>query len=276
MAPNDPNPTLLNLHSACSDLKSLLRASKKMEDSLGIMDTRFEEIEVTLSTTSRNVGPLQSLAMSTKALDTRINRAVSPALGLLESFKLYESLQQNLLDLSSKLSSDNNKPPHTRLHNLLHYMDCVDQLNDAINSISQEGEPVIQRLQEVVEFISRTKSADQYRTERLRETLVTLKTLYETEVDAMRFEGLLDEALLHMQDEFENILLQIRHHNVRHLLLLQQQKQSDYDSVSDDVGFDSDLGSDLEIQVLRRISETLAANDCLDICIDIYVKVHEI
>lgn len=36
---------------------------------------------------------------------------------------------------------------------------------------------------------------------------------------------------------------------------------------------DSDLGTELEIEVLRRISETLAVNDCLDICIDIYVKV---
>ncbi|KAF7817433.1 exocyst complex component EXO70A1-like [Senna tora] len=256
MAPNEQDPTLLNLESACSDLKALLRASRKMEDSLGSMETRFELIEGTLSTASRSVGPLQSLAMSTKALDSRINRAVSPALGLLNTFKLYESLQQNLLHLSSKLSSY--KTHQTRLHNLLQYMDCVDHLNEAINSISQEGEPVIQRLQEVVEFISRTKAADQFRTQRLRETLITLKTLYETEVDAMRFEGLLDQALLHMQDEFENILLQIRHQNVIDIV---KQQQAEYDT--EDVSVDSE----------KQISETLAANDCLDICIDIYVKV---
>ncbi|KAK4274625.1 hypothetical protein QN277_017819 [Acacia crassicarpa] len=262
MAPNEQDPTLLSLESACSDLKALLLASKKLEDCLGNMDTKFDGIEATLSTSSRRVAPLQSLAMSTKALDTRINRAVSPALALLDRFKFYESLQQKLLDLSSKLSQE--KTPQKRLQNLIDYINCVDQLNEAIISINQEGEPVIQRLQEVVEFISRTKAADQYRTERLRETLITLKTLYETEVDAMRFEGLLDQALLHMQDEFESILLQIKHQKVGDL----SQQQAEYDTV-----VDSDLGSEMEIEVLRRISDTLAANDCLDICIDIYVKV---
>ncbi|XP_054817372.1 exocyst complex component EXO70I-like [Prosopis cineraria] len=254
MAPTGKESAVINLESACSNLKDLLQASKKLEDSLAKMGTRFNVTEATLSTVSKSVAPLQTLAMSTKALDTRINRAISPAVGLLDSFKFYESLQQKLLDLSSILSE---KTPQKRLQNLLDYTDCVDQLNEAISSISQDGELVIQKLQEVVEFISRTKAADQYMTQRLRETLITLKALYETEVDAMRFEGLLDQALLHMQDELESILLQIKHHNV-----------GEYDTV-----VDSDLGSELEIEVLRRISDTLAANDCLDICIDIYVKV---
>ncbi|GKV10368.1 hypothetical protein SLEP1_g21743 [Rubroshorea leprosula] len=49
---------------------------------------------------------------------------------------------------------------------------------------------------------------------RLKETLITLKALYETGVDAMRFDGLLDEALLNLQDEFESILQQIKHQNI--------------------------------------------------------------
>lgn len=264
MAPNKQDPTLFSLQSACTDLKALLQASKKLEDSLGNMDTRFDDIESTLSKAAKSVAPLQSLTMSTKALDTRINRAISPALALLDRFKLYESLQQKLLDLSSKVSQE--KTQQKRLHSLVDYMDCVDQLNEAIISISQEGEPVIQKLQEVVEFISRTKAADQYRTQRLRETLITLKSLYETEVDAMRFEGLLDQALLHMQDEFEIILMQIKHNKKVGDL---SHHQADYDIV-----VDFDLGSELEIEVLRRISGALAANDCLDICIDIYVKVN--
>lgn len=139
-------------------------------------------------------------------------------------------------------------------------MDCVDQLNEGINSICQEGEAVIQKLQEVVEFISRTKAADIYRTQRLREALITLKALYETEVDNMRFEGLLDQALLHVQDEFENLLLKMKHRNLGDM---SRQHEED----------DTELGSEVEIEVVRRIASTLAANDCLDICIDIYVKV---
>jgi exocyst complex protein 7 len=140
-------------------------------------------------------------------------------------------------------------------------VDCVDQLNASINSISREGEPVIQKLQEVVEFLSRTKATDQYRTHRLRQTLITLKALYETEVDAMKFDGLLDEALLNLQDEYENILEQLRHQNIGKL-----QVDKEAETVK------SDLGTEREVEVLQRISETLAANDCLDICIGIFVK----
>ncbi|RVW56121.1 Exocyst complex component EXO70A1 [Vitis vinifera] len=260
MEPKEEDPTLAKLQSACSDLKKLLHSSASMEASLEKMDKNFDTLQETLSTASRRVGPLQSLAIASKALDTRINRAVSPALALLESFKLAESLQHKLLQLTSELSSKD--APKKRLKALVKYVDCVDKLNAAINSISLECEPAIQKLQEVVEFLSRTRATDQYRTHRLRETLITLKALYETEVDAMRFDGLLDEALLNLQDEYERILQQLRHRNIAEL-------QGDVPAEM----MASDLGTELEVEVLRRISETLATNDCLDICIDIFVKV---
>ncbi|PNY13940.1 exocyst complex component [Trifolium pratense] len=238
-----------------------------MEQNIETMETRFDLLQGSLTTATRRIHPLQSLSMSRKALDTRINRAISPALALLETFKLAESLQNSLLNLSSKLSSE--KMHQKRLEKLLDYMDCVDQLNEAINSICQVVEPVIMRLQEVVEFISRTKAADQYRTQRLREALITLKALYETEVDEMRFEGLLDQALLNMQDEFEALLLKLKHRKLGDL----SHRQNDGDESDDHLDVSFELGSELEIEVLRRISNILAANDCLDICIDIYVKI---
>ncbi|KAK9270018.1 hypothetical protein L1049_025591 [Liquidambar formosana] len=260
MAPKDDNSTLTKLESACSDLKNLLQTSAKMEESLENMDRKFYTLQETLSTASRRVAPLQSLAIATKALDTRINRAASPAIALLDSFKVSESVQRKLLNLSNKLSDEKN--PTKRLKKLIKFVDCVDQLDAAITSISQDGEPAIQKLQEVVEFLSRTKATDQYRTQRLRETLMTLKVLYENEVDAMRFDGLLDEALLNLQDEYEGILQQLKHQNISELQA---------DAEAETMG--SDLGTELEVEALRRISETLAANDCLDICIDIFVKV---
>lgn len=253
-----PTTTLLKLQSACSDLKTLLRASEETQDNLGNTDSRFHLLQGSLSTASRGIAPLQSLAMSRKALDTRITRALAPALALLNTFKLTECLQNSLVELSTRLSSE--KPLQKRLERLLEYTKYVDQLNEGLNNISDEVEVVIQKLQEVVEFISRTKAADQYREARLREALGTLKGLYEIEVDEMRFQGLLDQALVHVQDEFEGLLLRIKHRNFGDLV---HQHGDDF----------RELGSELEIEVLRRISTTLAANDCLDICIDIYVKV---
>ena len=111
----------------------------------------------------------------------------------------------------------------------------------------------------------------------MREALATLKALYETEVDEMRFEGLLDQALLHMQDEFEAILLSIKHKNLGDMSQLQYDDDENNNDTNNELVNNNfaacELGSELEVEVLRRISFTLAANDCLDICIDIYVKV---
>ncbi|GMI91085.1 exocyst subunit exo70 family protein G1 [Hibiscus trionum] len=263
MAANEVDSTLLKLESACSDLRTLLQTSAKMGKDLEEVDKKFDSIDETLSTAAKRVAPLQSLAMAAKALETRINRAVSPALDLLHSFKLSESFQHKLIELSDKLSSEKN--PTKRLQKLLKYVQCVDQLNEAINSISRDREPVIQKLQEVVEFLSRTKATDHYRTERLKETLITLRALYESEVDAMKFDGLLDEALLNLQDEFEIMLQQMKHQSIG-------EQQADEEAVQP-VPVASELGTEMEVRVLRRIAETLAANDCLDICIDIFVKV---
>ncbi|CAI9763063.1 unnamed protein product [Fraxinus pennsylvanica] len=252
---NVDDPVLDELQLACSHIKTLLQNSTNLEKSLEKMDENFDTIQESLTMASRRVAPLQSLSIGAKALQTRINRAISPALALLESFKLSESLQRKLLDIASKLI--NEKTSKNRLKKLIEYVACVDDLNVALTSISQESEPAIRKLQEVVEFLSRTKATDQYRTLRFRETLITLKALYETEVDSMRFDGLLDEALLNLQDEYESLSQQLRHQNIG-------------DNMTGMVP--EKLGTELEIEVLRRISETLAANDCLDICIDIFVK----
>lgn len=261
---------LSKLKQTCSDLNNLLQLSFNVETSLSEIDEKFNVMQENLSIASRRIAPLQSLSIANKALDTKINRAISPALSLLENFKLSESLQRKLLQLASKLA--NEKSFNKRVEKLIKYVDTVDDLNEAINSISRECEPAIQKLQEVVEFLSRTKATDQFRTHRLRETLITLKALCETEVDAMRFDGLLDDALLNLQDEYESLLNKIRHRN-----FMESKSDCDDDDDQDDVvAADmvcADLGSNIEIEVLTRISETLAANDCLDICIDIFVKV---
>ncbi|XP_040383191.1 exocyst complex component EXO70I-like [Oryza brachyantha] len=74
----------------------------------------------------------------------------------------------------------------------------------------------------------------------------------------MRFEGPLDEALLGLQDLFEALLLRLKHAAAGEL--------GDADE-----GYE--LGTDDEVDAAARMARTLAGNDCLDICLDIYVKV---
>lgn len=256
----DEEVVITKLQTACSDLKAIIKHSLTIDTTYKNIDSNFQSIQERLNISSKRVAPLQSLSIANKALDTRINRAISPALALLDGFGAAESLQRRLLEIASKLLPEKNS--RKRLVRLVEYVDCVDRLNAAIGSIGEESEPAIQKLQEVVEFLSRTKAADLYTTARLRETLVTLKALCEAEVDAMRFDGLLDEALLNLQDEYEGLLLRLRQRDV-----------GGGDGEGEVEGSGGGLGSELEIEVLGKISQTLAANDCLDICIDMFVKV---
>ncbi|KAG6422053.1 hypothetical protein SASPL_118614 [Salvia splendens] len=244
---NEDDEAITKLETACSDLKSILNQCVTIDSTYNKIHQNLQTIQESLTISSKTVAPLQSLSIANKALDTRINRAVSPALALLSSFTASESLQRLLLDMASELFPE--KSPKKRLAKLIEYVGCVDRLDAAIGAIGEESEPAIQKLQEVVEFLSRTKAADPYTTARLRETLATLKALCEAEVDAMRFDGVLDEALLNLQDEYEALMLGIRHRD------------------------GEGLGTEMEIEVLEKISLTLAANDCLDICIDMFVKV---
>lgn len=168
MASRSHDPAVLKLQDACNDLKRLLQASAAVEKNLEKMDDRFDRIDEALSAASRRVAPLQSLAMANKALDTRINRAINPALALLDSFRTFESLHDKIIGLTSKIINNNAVSTGKRLKRLDTLVTCVKYLKEAIDSIIKEGEPAIQKLQEVVEFLSRTKATDQFRAHRLR------------------------------------------------------------------------------------------------------------
>ncbi|CAN1189798.1 hypothetical protein LINPERHAP2_LOCUS40119 [Linum perenne] len=68
--------------------------------------------------------------------------------------------------------------------------------------------------------------------------------------------------VLEANDEYEKILQQLKHHALG--------EDESTESISSPVSSSSDLATDLEIQILKRISEILCSNDCLDICIDIF------
>ncbi|CAN1262282.1 hypothetical protein LINPERPRIM_LOCUS11220, partial [Linum perenne] len=70
------------------------------------------------------------------------------------------------------------------------------------------------------------------------------------------------KTILTLQDEYENILQQLRHHALG--------EDESTESISSPVSSSSDLATDLEIQIQKRISEILYSNDYLDICIDIF------
>ncbi|CAN1300816.1 Exocyst complex component EXO70I [Linum perenne] len=79
--------------------------------------------------------------------------------------------------------------------------------------------------------------------------------------------SLKSKTRLTLQDEYEKILQQLKHHALG--------EDESTESISSPVSSSSDLATDLEIQILKRISEILCSNDCLDICIDIFERARE-
>ncbi|KAJ0985179.1 hypothetical protein J5N97_003535 [Dioscorea zingiberensis] len=243
------------LRVARDGIASLLAAAVADERGLASIDRRLSVPLSAISAASTAVsGPLSAQLLSSRSLRHRIDRALTPSLTFLRSLSLSNRLHETLSNSPDAPLS----PDH-----LIKFIDRVDRLQGAIADVAVGVEPAIGRLQETVEFLSRTKATDQLRIRRLGETLNAIRALYEAEVDAMRYEGMLDDALVRLQDEFERILARIRHRGVG-------------DVFDDgDLGDDAKpiLGSDAEVDALRRIVQTLAANDCLDISIDIYVRV---
>ncbi|KAL6646623.1 hypothetical protein ACP70R_015700 [Stipagrostis hirtigluma subsp. patula] len=118
--------------------------------------------------------------------------------------------------------------------------------------------------EEAVGFLGRTKAAGRGRVRRLTEAAAALRAVYETEAEDMRFEGLLDDALLGLQDLLEALLLRLKY-----------PAPADDDDFAGAEGEDMtgyDLGTNDEVDAAARMARTLAGNDCLDICLDIYVK----
>ncbi|QCD87180.1 hypothetical protein DEO72_LG3g1714 [Vigna unguiculata] len=67
------------------------------------------------------------------------------------------NLQIKLVTFSAELSSE--KSQQRRMEKLVEYVGCVKEVKEGIEKICEEVEMVVQRLQEVVEFVSRTTVA---------------------------------------------------------------------------------------------------------------------
>ncbi|KAL0917141.1 hypothetical protein M5K25_012188 [Dendrobium thyrsiflorum] len=270
---NDDDSIISNLRASHAALSNIVRSSIAAARELDAADGRLSCRQEFLAGITAAIAPLQSHALATKALNVRINQAVSPATSFLQAFSRAKRLERRLRVLSSgDGGGEGGSADHT-----MTYVDCVRRLSEAVAEVTAECEPAVQRLQDAVEFLGRTKATDKLRLRRLRDAAAALRAVCEEEVEQMRYEGPLDEALLRLQDEYEEILRRLRHPDVGETA---GSGEGEWDPDGMDrlgQGMDGPdwpaLGSPEQIEVLRRISETLTSNDCLDICIDIFVKV---
>lgn len=242
---------LAKLHASRAAIVSVLSAAAEAEVEIDAIGDRLDELLSSASPSSSH--NLQSQAVAARALSARIDRAVAPAEPLLAAFRRVSALAEDAAPPANPGDAEC----------AVAFVDRVDQLRDAIEEVVARGEEAVRRVEEAVGFLGRTKAAGRGRVRRLTEAAAALRAVYETEAEEMRFEGPLDDALLGLQELFEALLLRLKHPA----------------PVDDDVagaeggtaGYE--LGTDDQVEAAARMARTLAGNDCLDICLDIYVTV---
>ncbi|CAL5005263.1 unnamed protein product [Urochloa decumbens] len=248
----DADAEIAKLHASRAAIVSVLSAAAETEIEIDAVGDHLAELLSTASPSSSSQH-LQSQTVAARALRARIDRAVAPAEPLLAALRRV-----------SALAADAAAPPADPADagSAAAFVDRVDQLRDAIEDAVARGDEAVRKVEEAVGFLGRTKAAGRGRVRRLTEAAAALRAVYEAEAEQMRFEGPLDEALLGLQDLFEALLLRLKH-------------PAAATPVDDADGGDADgyeLGTDEEVNAAARIARTLAGNDCLDICLDIYVK----
>ena len=248
----DADSELAKLQASRAAIVSVLSAAAEAEIDIDAVGDHLAEL---LSRASPSSSHLQSQAVAARAMSARIDRAVAPAEPLLAAFRRVSALAEEAAPPAD--------PADAR--SAVAFVDRVDQLRDAIEEVVARGDEAVRRVEEAVGFLGRTKAAGRGRVRRLTEAAAALRAVYETEAEQMRFEGPLDEALLGLQDLFEALLLRLKH----------PAAPAADDDVADADGDTAtyDLGTDDEVEAATRMARTLAGNDCLDICLDIYVKV---
>ncbi|KAJ1269190.1 hypothetical protein BS78_07G191400 [Paspalum vaginatum] len=241
---------LAKLHASRAELVSVLSAAAEAEVEIDAVGDHLAEL---LSSSSPSSSYLQSQAVAARALSARIDRAVAPAEPLLAAFRRVSALTVEATPPANPADAES----------AVAFVDRVDQLRDAIEEVVARGDEAVRRVEEAVGFLGRTKAAGRGRVRRLTEAAAALRAVYETEAEEMRFEGPLDEALLGLQDLFEALLLRLKH---------PAPADDDFAGADDGGTARYELGTEDEVEAAARIARTLAGNDCLDICLDIYVK----
>ncbi|KAL6646189.1 hypothetical protein ACP70R_017797 [Stipagrostis hirtigluma subsp. patula] len=246
----DVTVVLAKLRASRAAIVSVLSDAAEAEVDIDAAGDRLAEL---LSSATPSSSHLQSQAVAARALRARIDRAVAPAEPLLAAFRRVSTLAGE-----TALPADPSDATGAAA-----FVDRVDELRDAIEEVVARGDEAVRRVEEAVGFLGRTKAAGRGRVRRLTEAAAALRAVYETEAEEMRFEGPLDDALLGLQDLFEALLLRLKH-----------PAPADDDDVAGAVGDAAgyELGTADEVEAAARMARTLAGNDCLDICLDIYVK----
>ncbi|CAO2202555.1 unnamed protein product [Urochloa humidicola] len=249
----DADAELAKLHASRAAIVSVLSAAAEAEIEIDAVGDHLAELLSTASPSSSS-HHLQSQTVAARALRARIDRAVAPAEPLLAALRRVSELAEDAAAA----------PPPPDAGSVAAFVGRVDELRDAIEEAVARGDEAVRRVEEAVGFLGRTKAAGRGRVRRLTEAAAALRAVYEAEAEQMRFEGPLDDALLGLQDLFEALLLRLKHPAAPPADVVA--------GVDGDVDDGYELGTDEEVNAASRIARTLAGNDCLDICLDIYVK----
>uniref|UniRef100_A0A0E0QLB1 Exocyst subunit Exo70 family protein n=1 Tax=Oryza rufipogon TaxID=4529 RepID=A0A0E0QLB1_ORYRU len=191
---------LEQLRASRAAIVSVLATAVEAEAAIDAAGDRLGDMYSGLPSSSQ----LQSQAVAVRALRARIDRAVAPAGPLLAALRRVSALAEEAA--AALPAADPGDAGGAAA-----FVGRVDRLRDAVEEAVARGDEAVRRVEEAVGFLGRTKAAGRGRVRRLAEAAAALRAVHEAEAEEMRFEGPLDEALLGLQDLFEELLLRLKH-----------------------------------------------------------------
>ncbi|KAL5977902.1 hypothetical protein ACLOJK_036925 [Asimina triloba] len=239
---------LESLVAARKSLKLSLEKSKALGFALEKAGPRLDEIHQRLPSLEAAVRPIRAQKEALAAVGGHIDRAVGPAAAVLKVFDAVHGLEKSLLsDPRSDLGG---------------YLSVLKRLEEALRFLADNCQLAIQWLEDIVEYLEDNAVADDRYLSNLKRSLATLKELHSDEERARLDGGLLEAALVKLENEFRRLLLE---NSVPLPMASAAAEQQPCIAPSP-------LPVAI-IQKLQLILERLTANGLLESCISIYVDV---
>ncbi|XP_058113653.1 exocyst complex component EXO70A1 [Magnolia sinica] len=240
---------LETLVAARKSLKLSLEKSKALGFALEKAGPRLDEIHQRLPSLEAAVRPIRAQKEALAAVGGHIDRAVGPAAAVLKVFDAVHGLEKSLLsDPRSDLGG---------------YLSVLKRLEEALRFLADNCQLAIQWLEDIVEYLEDNAVADDRYISNLKKSLKSLKELQSDDERARLDGGLLDAALVKLENEFRRLLTE----NSVPLPMSSAASSEQQPCIAP-----SPLPVTV-IQKLQPILDRLTANGRLERCMSIYVDV---
>ncbi|KAJ7212764.1 hypothetical protein O6H91_13G038000 [Diphasiastrum complanatum] len=155
------NALMSKLKSARHLLQHTVAKSQVLASELDMVQSRFQSIRERLPDIEAALNPIRERSHDAHALGSRLDQAMAPAAFILEKYEAMHSLEGTIRGNPKE--------------DIGAYLLAVSQLEEVVHFLSGDRNTAMQQLQEAVQFVEKSKLADDHRIHRLKQALAAVR-----------------------------------------------------------------------------------------------------